>query len=88
MASDDQGRTWHTWDAYSTWPKMYYADVVRRGNQLLAFGANGDGMVGTYFWRSNDEGLTWTGGNTLPCRTIRTSGGYTINESWSTAAAG
>jgi hypothetical protein len=66
LASDDRGRTWHTWDAYSTWPKMCYADVVRRGNELFTFGSDGYGPDGTYVWRSSDEGLTWTGGDPLP----------------------
>ena len=38
LASDDQGKTWYNWDAFSTWPTMAYADVVRQGSQLLAFG--------------------------------------------------
>jgi hypothetical protein len=66
LASDDQGRTWHTWDAYGTWPKMYYQDVVRRGNELLAFGLdNGNPYTGTHVWWSSDEGRTWAGGNRL-----------------------
>ena len=63
LLSDDRGRTWHKWDAYRAWPKMGYADVVRRGNELLAFGHNtSSGYTGTYLWRSNDEGQTWSGG--------------------------
>jgi Neuraminidase (sialidase) len=67
LASDDQGKTWHTWDAFSTWPAMAYADVVRRGTELLAFGFNSnDGYAGgTYLWQSSNDGLTWTGGNVL-----------------------
>jgi hypothetical protein len=42
--SNDKGRTWRHWDAFDTWPKIAYSDVVRRGNELLAFGgSNMDG---------------------------------------------
>lgn len=66
LSSDDEGRTWHTWDGGGTWPKMNYSDVVRLGDELLAFGHNtNDGYTGTYLWRSADEGKTWTGGKRL-----------------------
>ena len=66
LASDDQGKTWHNWDAFSTWPTMAYADVVRQGSQLLAFGFNSnDAYTGTHLWRSTNEGPTWTGGDLL-----------------------
>ena len=66
LISDDQGRSWQNWDGFSTWPTMAYADVIRRENELLAFGHNSNwGYTGTYLWRSSDEGLTWTGGDRL-----------------------
>jgi len=66
MLSEDQGRTWHDWEAFRTWPKMAYADVVRKGDELLAFGFNDrDCYQGTYVWWSKDEGLTWEGGKRL-----------------------
>ena len=66
LASDDQGRTWHTWNAYSTWPHVYYQDVVRQGNELLAFGlTSSDAFSGTHLWQSNDQGSTWTGGASI-----------------------
>jgi hypothetical protein len=72
LASDNQGRTWRHWGAFDTWPTMIYADVVRSGNELLAFGHHdADIFTGTDLWRSNDEGLTWTGGNRLTQDTDR-----------------
>ena len=67
LVSDDQGRTWQNWNAYHAWPKMVgYNDIVRQGNELLAFGDKDlKSYKGTYLWRSTDEGLTWTGGNVL-----------------------
>jgi hypothetical protein len=45
---------------------MAYADVVRHGNELLAFGFNNkDCYEGTYVWWSADEGKTWAGGKRL-----------------------
>ena len=64
LASDDRGRTWRHWDACSTWPKMWYTNVVHRGNELLAFGCKqADGWDGNNVWWSKNEGLTWEGGN-------------------------
>lgn len=72
LASDDEGRTWHSWDAYGTWPRMAYSDVVRRGNELLAFGhPNVDCFKGTHVWWSADEGVSWGGGNRLTSDTDR-----------------
>ena len=62
LISDDQGRTWTNWDAFSTWPKLSYCDVLRRGNELLALGFHDDGMKGTYTSWSGDDGQTWAGG--------------------------
>jgi hypothetical protein len=63
LVSDDQGRTWRHWDAYSTWPKMIYQAVVPWNNELLAFGCyQGDGWDGTHVWWSNNNGLSWAGG--------------------------
>lgn len=66
LLSDDQGRTWHAWSESHAWPKMAYVDVVRLGDEMLAFGHNDmDCYKGTYVWRSKDDGLTWTGGKRL-----------------------
>lgn len=66
MISDDQGKTWRKWDAFAAWPQMAYADIVRNGNELLAFGfRDKDCYQGTYVWWSKDEGLTWNGGKRL-----------------------
>ncbi len=66
LLSDDQGRTWREWEGFRTWPRMAYADVVRRGGELLAFGFNDrDCYGGTYLWWSQDEGLAWAGGSRL-----------------------
>jgi hypothetical protein len=66
LASDDQGRTWHRWDAFTTWPELYYSGVVRRGDELLVFGAKDANIYkGTYVWWSKDEGQTWAGGRRL-----------------------
>ena len=75
ILSDDQGKTWRNWDAFGGWPTLAYSDVVRRGDELLAFGTkpnDGDnGYKGTYVWWSKDEGLTWAGGNRLTSDTDR-----------------
>ena len=63
--SNDQGQTWETWDAFSTWPKMAYTDVIRDENNLLAFCQGTQPFAGTYLYTSTDNGLTWTGGNRL-----------------------
>jgi hypothetical protein len=66
MLSDDQGRTWHNWDAFAAWPRMAYADVVRKGDKLFAFGFyDRDCYHGTHVWWSKDEGKTWDGGKRL-----------------------
>jgi hypothetical protein len=66
LISSDNGRTWKSWDAFSSWPTMGYADVVRQGKELLAFGFHSnDAYTGTRLWRSSDEGATWTGGSIL-----------------------
>ena len=39
LASEDQGKTWHPWEAYHTWPKILYSDVLHWENEYLAFGA-------------------------------------------------
>ena len=62
LISDDQGRTWKNWDALHTWPKLSYCDVLRRGDELLAFGFREDGFKGTYISWSKDDGQTWAGG--------------------------
>jgi hypothetical protein len=67
LASDDHGLTWHNWAGISTWPHssgLGYGDVVRRGNQLLLFGASGwyNDIVS---WQSTNDGQTWTGPSTL-----------------------
>ena len=58
IASTDEGRTWHDWPDIRTWPKGWVHDVARRGKELLLLGNFG----GLRLWRSQDEGLTWTGG--------------------------
>jgi hypothetical protein len=65
LISDDQGRSWRKWEGFSTWPAPPYADVVRRGNELLAFTMEPNVLNGTHVWWSKDEGLTWAGGSLL-----------------------
>ncbi len=66
LASDDQGRTWHPWEEYATWPKIYYQDVAWRKGEILVFGCiTIDPFKGTHVWWSNDKGKTWEGGNRL-----------------------
>jgi hypothetical protein len=88
LASDDHGRTWHNWTNINTWPAMAYADVLRRGTELLAFGTDSnDAYTGIHLWRSTNEGLAWTGGNELTTpdswapmnqRVVQTSSGRVI----------
>ena len=63
LASTDEGRTWHKWPEIRTWPKGEVLDVARRGKELLMMGSFGDQPRQPCFWRSMDEGKTWTGGN-------------------------
>ena len=72
LVSNDRGRTWHEWGRYKTWPKMAYADVICLGDELLAFGSpTYDVYEGILLWQSDDEGLTWTGGERLTPDTDR-----------------
>ena len=73
-ASNDKGRTWHSWSAIKSWPTPnLFSDVVRRGDELLAFAyVNVDaGFLGTKVYWSSDEGQTWQGGNRLTSDTGR-----------------
>ena len=73
VVSDDQGRTWRDWEAFSTWPNRPYFDIVRRGNELLAFTLEADHWKGPVVWWSENNGQTWAGGNRAvqdPVKTI------------------
>ena len=70
LASSDGGKTWRNWTGIDAWPLMAYDDVIRRGNELLAFGyASTNAYAGTMLWRSSDKGATWTGGKLLTAAT-------------------
>ena len=66
LISKDRGKTWSEWEAFGSWPRMIYNDVVRKDGRLFAFGFNNrDCYEGTYVWWSKDEGKTWKGGRRL-----------------------
>jgi hypothetical protein len=65
VVSTDAGRSWSNWEAFSTWPNRPYADVVRQGQQLLAFTLEAKYLQGTDVWFSQDNGVTWTGGSRM-----------------------
>ena len=82
VASTDEGRTWHRWPAVHTWPKGWVHAVARKGKELLMMGKF-DGEP--RFWRSEDEGQTWTGGEPFMDLPIRFDvlGSKDVRRIWS-----